>query len=133
MINDGLNNILRAGNLFQIPMRVVEKAAQPFPAALCAREVELMKNRKLFFRVKDRNIVKGDFIYLHDALSLKGNFITLRNFAKCFYLYVLAHKLSCYVGSKLFQKPIYVLYKRHENLQHSIIKNGERRLAILHF
>jgi hypothetical protein len=66
VVDDGFNDVLGAYNLFQITMRVVEEPAQPLLAALRAREVELMKNRKLFLGMENGNIVECNFIDLHD-------------------------------------------------------------------
>src|SRR3982751_235757 len=53
MIQQGLYDVLRANDPSQIMMRLSKKSSQPFLTTYRLCKIELMKNRKFFFLVKD--------------------------------------------------------------------------------
>jgi hypothetical protein len=67
--NSVLIMFLRADDPFQIMVGFREKTAQPFltPYRFC--KIEFVKYRIFFFLVKNRDIVEGDFVYLHSEKS----------------------------------------------------------------
>jgi hypothetical protein len=42
-----------------------EKAPKPLLPSYCLGKIEPVKNGKFFFGMKNRDIIKSDFIYLH--------------------------------------------------------------------
>lgn len=65
MFHESADNLLGAGDLLQVIMRFTEKFSQPFPAANGSGKIQFVKNRELFFRVEDGNVVEGLMVYLH--------------------------------------------------------------------
>jgi hypothetical protein len=53
-------------------MRLHKEPSQPLFTPNGLGKIEPVKDRKLFFGMKDGNVVEGDFVYLHAPCPPKG-------------------------------------------------------------
>lgn len=69
MLHQGADYFLRAGNAVQIVEWFAEEFFQPEPATFCFGKIELVKNGKFLLLMEDGNIIKGNFINLHEWIE----------------------------------------------------------------